>query len=978
MASSLWKYLESKEVSEPSDTGQNATEALSAQCYTSQEIFELERRAIFSRRWLLTTHRMRLPNAGDWLRYDVAGYQYVLVRDREGKINGFHNICRHRAFPVVTEEQGSSRIFSCKYHGWSYGLNGKLAKAPGYQDLENFDKSQNGLLPVHVHIDENGFIWVNLNLDATPDIAWEGNFNGIDLPPMFENVKCDDYAFDHAWEMEGCYNWKIIADRYHHEAERPGISSMADLNASSVDPNAGRPVQDAHSEQDQITAGLRITRNFYFPNVSMAASPQAFFIQRLVPVSPTKSIVRYESYRHKDSSDSDFELAKSILKNTMSEDNSLCEGRQKDLGSHAYISEELRMDTGLSSLGKTKDRLAELEEKVNLILNGNIPTRTTPQRQAPDEAGEHPRKQPSVASNPGTAGSSYIANDPGLADSSCDYGSPQHSSTTIARAISLYFDHCHRQPVWCFSLEEPDGLGSLSEELLCSIVVLTMRYSEERGQAYDYAENARGLVMLRIANDGQMPLGRFYLGLAFQLCRSAMLDHESTYSLKDPHTERKKRVFWSLQLLEQTYGQQSGLLSVPTETWRPPYVPNCTERQLVNESGPKPPPLPVDTVGCSTGTEIGIWSLTIHCGWIWSKVRTYVSYCASNRLKEPWRHESMYSMILSDLTEIENRTPICHRYESVRFYERQPEEVAVNRAYWVPWLKFQFMYHAILTVLNHPFLYIMASQRNSNLAIPNSFWRRSSEQVLLHATWIVRMIDMVSEKELRLTDPFFAHAAAIAATVQLYYCCAADSRLKYKSRADLARSRDFLRSFVHFSHACEILSRTVDRITHIASGSDNMNNEDWVTSKIHLNIPLMWDILQFNCTDRSSQEIPNSSILHPSLTPAGNGESAEENSILEIIVTTSPEVNVNTADGGQAVPLPLYKTTASASSISDRSSNNGSRDRLIAPIDSLMFNTPWLWADSAQFGDVGDIGYHSSAPSMGDIEGSAWWDLGNL
>ncbi|KAJ9199183.1 transcriptional regulator family: Fungal Specific TF [Paecilomyces variotii] len=645
---------------------------------------------------------------------------------------------------------------------------------------------------------------------------------------------------------------------------------------------------------------------------------------------------------------------------------------------------------------QSKDRLAELEEKVNLILNGNIPTWTTRQRQVSEEASERPGIQSSATANSATTGSSYSTNDTALVDSGCDYRSPQHSSMLIATAISLYLDHCHRQPIWCFNLEELGDLASHSEELLCSVLALTMRFSDERDQEYDYAENARGLVMLRIANgtvelatieslcllsyssfvDGQMQLGRFYLGLAFQLCRSAMLDHDRAYSLKDPHMERKKRVFWSLQLLEQTYGQQSGLLSVPTETWRPPYFPNCTDRQLVNEPGPNPPPLPIDTVDCPAGTEIGIWSMTIHCGWVWSKVRTYVSYCASNRLKEPWRHESMYSMVLSDLTEIENRTPLCHRYDSVRFYERKPEEVAVNRAYWVPWLKFQFMYHAILTVLNHPFLYIMASQRNSNLAIPNSFWRRSSEQVLLHATWIVRMIDMVSEKGLQLSDPFFAHVAAIAATVQLYYCCAADSRLKYKSRADLAKSRDFLRSFVHFSHACEILSHTVDRITQIASGSGNVNHDDWVTSKIHLNIPLMWDILQFSCTDKYSQATSNSSILHPSLIPGGASESSEENSVLEIIVTTSPEVTVNTADGGQAVPLPLYKTTTS--STSDRSGNNTSPDRLIAPVDSLMFNTPWLWVDSAQFGDVSDIGYHSSAPAVGDIEGSAWWDLGNL
>lgn len=70
----------------------------------------------------------------------------------------------------------------------------------------------------------------------------------------------------------------------------------------------------------------------------------------------------------------------------------------------------------------------------------------------------------------------------------------------IATAISLYLDHCHRQPIWCFNLEELGDLSSHSEELLCSVLALTMRFSDERDQEYDYAENARGLVMLRIAN----------------------------------------------------------------------------------------------------------------------------------------------------------------------------------------------------------------------------------------------------------------------------------------------------------------------------------------------------------------------------------------------------------------------------------------------------------------------------------------------
>lgn len=229
------------------------------------------------------------------------------------------------------------------------------------------------------------------------------------------------------------------------------------------------------------------------------------------------------------------------------------------------------------------------------------------------------------------------------------------------------------------------------------------------------------------------------------------------------------------------------------------------DRKKQDRTELRPPPLPVDDLGCSKSTDLGIWSLAVHFGWVWSRVRAYVSDCARNRLKEPWRHDSMYAMVLSDLTEIENKLSQCHRYDSVKFYERTAEEMRSSRKYWTPWLKLQFTYHCILTVLNHPFLYIVASQYNDNLAIPNAFWRRSSELVLLHATWLVRMIDMVSEKKMRLIDPFFGHAAAIAATVHLYYCCAADPRLKYKSKVDFTKCRRFLKSFVSFSTACGIL-----------------------------------------------------------------------------------------------------------------------------------------------------------------------------
>lgn len=257
---------------------------LPASWYSSQDIHEFERRAIFCRKWLLTTHKLRFPKTGDWLRYEIAGYAFILVKDREGNINAFHNVCRHRAFPVVTEEGGTSRIFSCQYHGWSYGLNGKLAKAPGYQEVEGFDKSKNGLLPIHVHIDVNGFVWLNLDAGDKPEISWEDDFKGIDLQPRFKDFNFEDYNFDHTWEISGEYNWKIMADHYN-EWYTPSIST---LGSYAVD------TKDGKSTPEEIANELKTATSYYFPNAAMTVlwvelSPNVILLMLIVYAGRTTS-----------------------------------------------------------------------------------------------------------------------------------------------------------------------------------------------------------------------------------------------------------------------------------------------------------------------------------------------------------------------------------------------------------------------------------------------------------------------------------------------------------------------------------------------------------------------------------------------------------------------------------------------------------------------------------------------------------------
>lgn len=91
--------------------------ALPALWYRSPSLFSLERRAIFSKKWMVITHRVRFQNVGDYAQYKLAGYSMFVIKDRKGCLRAFHNVCRHRAYPLMEGGCGTVRIIACKYHG---------------------------------------------------------------------------------------------------------------------------------------------------------------------------------------------------------------------------------------------------------------------------------------------------------------------------------------------------------------------------------------------------------------------------------------------------------------------------------------------------------------------------------------------------------------------------------------------------------------------------------------------------------------------------------------------------------------------------------------------------------------------------------------------------------------------------------------------------------------------------------------------
>ena len=109
-----------------------------------------------------------VPEPGDAIPLMAAGVPLILVRDRAGAIRVFHNVCRHRAGPLVDEDRGNcGGSFTCKYHGWNYTLDGRLRNARDFGAAAGFDPRQYGLVPLKVET-WRSFVFVNADLQASP------------------------------------------------------------------------------------------------------------------------------------------------------------------------------------------------------------------------------------------------------------------------------------------------------------------------------------------------------------------------------------------------------------------------------------------------------------------------------------------------------------------------------------------------------------------------------------------------------------------------------------------------------------------------------------------------------------------------------------------------------------------------------------------------------------------------------------------
>ncbi|MGY0499463.1 aromatic ring-hydroxylating oxygenase subunit alpha [Nocardia sp. FBN12] len=226
------------------------TSMMSFEDSVSPEFFELEREAIFKRAWLNVGRIEQVPRTGSYFtkELDVARSSIIVVRDRDGAVNAFHNVCRHRGNKLVWNEfpkeetSGICRQFTCKYHGWRYGIDGSLAFVQQEGEFFDLDKKDLGLAPVHCEV-WAGFIFVNL--DAVPRQTLR-EFLG----PMITDLDC--YPFDkmtewYEFKADNQSNWKLFADAFQEYYHVPALHTQ---QVPSAVRTPGKGFECAHFQID--------------------------------------------------------------------------------------------------------------------------------------------------------------------------------------------------------------------------------------------------------------------------------------------------------------------------------------------------------------------------------------------------------------------------------------------------------------------------------------------------------------------------------------------------------------------------------------------------------------------------------------------------------------------------------------------------------------------------------------------------------
>jgi phenylpropionate dioxygenase-like ring-hydroxylating dioxygenase large terminal subunit len=268
--------------------------------YSDAELASRERTELFGNVPIIAAHGSELPNKNDYLTVQLPNNEVVLVRQGDGGVRGFVNTCRHRGARLVTEDQGSRRFFSCRYHGWTYSGDGRLRTITDENTFGELDRGCLSLLEIPVEL-RHGLVWVidSAAGDKKIDVA---AWLGPELDDTLTSFEMDRYTCYQAGDFDVDINWKVLMDAfldgYHITSTHAGtVAPYFYNNRQTWHPMGrhGRAVSarksiDAVREQppEEVSIDRHITiAHFLMPNMTILRQPDHLEVLNFVPAPRT-------------------------------------------------------------------------------------------------------------------------------------------------------------------------------------------------------------------------------------------------------------------------------------------------------------------------------------------------------------------------------------------------------------------------------------------------------------------------------------------------------------------------------------------------------------------------------------------------------------------------------------------------------------------------------------------------------------------
>jgi choline monooxygenase len=311
--------------------------ALPAPFYVEPGALAFERKAVLRRSWQLLAHASQLAGIGDHVVSDIAGVPLLLVHGEDGVLRALHNICRHRAGPLAECDGRGAKALRCRYHGWTYGLDGQLHRATEMADTADFDVA-------------------TIRLDAATLVTWRGLvFVALQPATPFEDfiaqiqarigdADFSDHVFNRRIAYEADCNWKVYIDNYlegyHLPHVHPGLNRLLDYRNYIIETGTWHSLQ--YSPIDGSSGIYDAGEALYFflwPNTMLNILPGRLQTNRVVPLGSDRCRIDFDySYPRATSPEAlaGYDRDQAFSDEVQHEDGAICAAVQRGLASGVY------------------------------------------------------------------------------------------------------------------------------------------------------------------------------------------------------------------------------------------------------------------------------------------------------------------------------------------------------------------------------------------------------------------------------------------------------------------------------------------------------------------------------------------------------------------------------------------------------------------------------------------------------------------